>query len=181
MFTELIRSRAAGYVAVAAGGIMFGAGGLAFAASGRSNVIHACANKRTGALRLAATCKRNERSVFWQVKGPQGPQGATGARGLQGIQGSPGQSGVANIVVRTDTITGLAAGSEIVRCNPGERAVGGGVAHTDFSNNGSIYASAPVVANGSVATAGSTPTGWATGINNTAPADTTFYAVCASP
>jgi hypothetical protein len=181
MFTGLIRSRAAGYLAVAAGGVMFGAGGLAFAASGSGNVIHACANKKTGALRLAATCKRNERRVLWQVHGPQGLQGATGARGPQGIQGSPGQTGFANIVVRTDTLTGLLAGSDTVKCNPGERAIGGGVAHNDFSNNASIYASAPVAANGSIATAGSTPTAWATGINNTAAVDTTFYAVCASP
>jgi Collagen triple helix repeat (20 copies) len=77
-------------VAVAATAI--GAGGLAFAATS-GGVIKACANKRTGALRLAAKCKKHERSVSWNVAGPRGLQGPQGAQGATGSQGAPGAKG----------------------------------------------------------------------------------------
>jgi hypothetical protein len=55
--------------------------------------IHACANKKTGALRIAAKCKKTERVVTWSVVGPQGLQGAQGAQGSPGAQGSQGVQG----------------------------------------------------------------------------------------
>ncbi len=67
-------------VAVAAGG------GWALAASSRG-VIHACASKKTGALRLANGCKATEKTVKWNV---QGPPGLTGPRGPTGAQALPG-------------------------------------------------------------------------------------------
>jgi hypothetical protein len=61
--------------------------------------IHACANKRTGALRiiaLRARCKTSERALSWNTQGIQGatgPQGASGDQGPQGIPGTPGVAG----------------------------------------------------------------------------------------
>ncbi len=52
-----------------------------------STAIHACANKRTGALRILAAhkrCKRSERAVGWGQVGPQGPAGARGSVGATG-------------------------------------------------------------------------------------------------
>jgi hypothetical protein len=93
--------RATGYLAVAAITALAGAGGYAVAAS-RNDAVHACANTRTGALRLAKSCNRHERSVSWAKSGPegvagphgaQGPQGAPGPQGAQGPQGPPGING----------------------------------------------------------------------------------------
>jgi hypothetical protein len=63
--------------------------GVAIAAGGSSPELHACASKRTGALRLLShgKCKHSEREVSWNVAGPackQGPQGTTGATGVAG-------------------------------------------------------------------------------------------------
>ncbi|HEX4187366.1 MAG TPA: hypothetical protein VHY83_05650 [Solirubrobacteraceae bacterium] len=67
-------------------------GGIALAASSGGPVIRACANKKTGALRVAAKCKRNERHVNWNQFGPSGERGP---RGFTGIKGLPGAAGVA--------------------------------------------------------------------------------------
>jgi hypothetical protein len=70
--------------------------GLALAATSSSPIIRACANRRTGALRLARKCHRNERHVSWNQTGPQGrqgPRGSTGARGTTGARGATGVTG----------------------------------------------------------------------------------------
>ncbi len=84
--------RVTGYLAVAAITALAGAGGYAFAASGGGSV-HACANKRTGALRLAKSCNKRERSVSWAIAGPRGTAGPPGARGPQGPAGANGTAG----------------------------------------------------------------------------------------
>jgi hypothetical protein len=55
-------------------------------------LIKACANKKTGALRLRKRryCRRSERAVLWSVRGPRGPRGD---RGAGGTSGSPGANG----------------------------------------------------------------------------------------
>lgn len=50
-------------------------GGWALAAGSGGGVIHACANKRSHVLRLAKRCRRDERAVSWNRRGPQGPPG----------------------------------------------------------------------------------------------------------
>ena len=67
-------------------------------ANANSTTIVACANKKTGALRIAyKACSKKENNVTWGVTGPQGatgatgPQGATGATGPQGATGAAGQ------------------------------------------------------------------------------------------
>jgi hypothetical protein len=69
--------------------------GVAVAASGSSAALHACASKRTGALRLLAhgKCKRSEREVSWNVAGPAGRRGSAGGLGTAGRLGATGATG----------------------------------------------------------------------------------------
>jgi hypothetical protein len=93
VLARLIPSPALGVAIVA---LVLAAGGITYAATSSESVIRACANKRTGALRIANRCKRNERRVTWGVVGPQGRQGARGfigSRGFSGAQGAPGATG----------------------------------------------------------------------------------------
>lgn len=63
--------------------------------------VSACADKKTGALRLktAKKCKSTERSVTWSSSatsgqtGAQGPAGEQGPAGAQGVQGAAGAQG----------------------------------------------------------------------------------------
>ncbi len=56
--------------------------------------VRACANKQTGALRVARpACRSTERRVSWAVRGPRGLRGLRGATGLQGGVGPQGPAG----------------------------------------------------------------------------------------
>jgi Collagen triple helix repeat (20 copies) len=87
----LTPSRAIAAASVAALAV---SGGLALAATSSSPVIRACANKKTGALRLASKCHHNERRISWNQTGLQGSPGAQGPRGLAGARGLTGATGV---------------------------------------------------------------------------------------
>ncbi|MGW2554072.1 hypothetical protein [Streptomyces sp. NPDC001635] len=75
---------------------------------GDPEVIHACYNERSGALRYVSDdeeCRRHERPLSWsrlQQPGPQGPAGPAGPAGPQGPRGpqGPGGPGVLAGVVR---------------------------------------------------------------------------------
>jgi hypothetical protein len=67
------------------------AGGWALAAG--SSRLHGCARKSNGVLRLAKHCKKGERAVSWNAKGPTGLTGATGATGPTGASGASGANG----------------------------------------------------------------------------------------
>ena len=57
-------------------------------------MIHACANKKTGAVRLANRCRtRTERAVVWNQHGVPGAQGPKGDTGPQGPKGDTGPAG----------------------------------------------------------------------------------------
>lgn len=63
-----------------------------------NNTLQACANKKTGALRLSSNgrCTNAENSVTWNITGPKGDTGAkgeTGAKGDTGAQGPTGATG----------------------------------------------------------------------------------------
>jgi hypothetical protein len=62
-----------------------------------AQTIRACADNRTGALRLITatqTCAAGKESlVQWNVQGPQGPAGPTGPQGLTGPAGPAGPQG----------------------------------------------------------------------------------------
>src|SRR5262249_12026795 len=105
-------------VAVALGGL--GAGLLApssiaaskkAAAAASASVIHACYNKKTGALRFVSagrSCGSGGVGISWTASGVAGPRGATGEAGSllgprgvagqvgpEGPPGAPGQTGAA--------------------------------------------------------------------------------------
>lgn len=65
----------------------------AVAPQAATTTVKACANKSTGALRLATKCKSTERAVSWGTTGARGPQGLQGLQGPQGIQGMDGAPG----------------------------------------------------------------------------------------
>ena len=58
-----------------------------------SAVIHACVNKKTGLVRIAAACRRIESSMTWNAQGARGASGAPGAAGPQGPAGLAGAAG----------------------------------------------------------------------------------------
>jgi hypothetical protein len=80
-------------MAIAVAALIAACSGLAAAATSSSPVIRACANKKTGALRLASKCRRSERSMNWNKEGAQGPRGLTGATGSPGATGATGGAG----------------------------------------------------------------------------------------
>jgi len=61
-----------------------------------SGQISACANKSTGALRIASKCAKTENPISWGKQGEVGPKGDPGARGLPGLQGPAGSSAIPN-------------------------------------------------------------------------------------
>ena len=64
-------------------------------ANAGSSTVKACANKETGALRLAyKKCSKKEKSVSWGVIGPQGVAGSQGQKGDPGLQGQKGDPGL---------------------------------------------------------------------------------------
>jgi hypothetical protein len=84
MLSGLRSARPLSYLVVAVVVALATGGGWAIATS-KNAKIKACANKKTGALRIAKRCKRKrERRVSWNKAGPQGQ------RGQQGQQGVPG-------------------------------------------------------------------------------------------
>lgn len=64
----------------------------ALAPAATATVIKACANNKSGALRLATKgkCKSTERAVSWNIAGPRGLKGAEGEKGDRGLRGATG-------------------------------------------------------------------------------------------
>jgi hypothetical protein len=56
-------------------------GGITAATAAGHASIKACANKKTGALRLAKACHHNEKRVTWAAQGARGEKGARGPAG----------------------------------------------------------------------------------------------------
>jgi hypothetical protein len=122
-------------MAVSVVALLAASGGLAVAASSSGPVIRACADKKTGVLRLASKCRRGERSISWNQVGPVGPArkagatgsagaaGAIGATGAQGLQG-PGAISFATTLERGTGITTLATFSNGLKA-VGECLAGG--------------------------------------------------------
>jgi Lamin Tail Domain/Collagen triple helix repeat (20 copies) len=83
LLTVLVAAPAGGAVAVARG------------PHDASTVIHGCVRK-DGRLRLvtaASACRRYERPISWNVRGPQGDPGLPGPQGLAGPAGADGPPG----------------------------------------------------------------------------------------
>ena len=109
--------------------------------------------------------------------GPAGPVGDTGAKGDAGINGAT------SVTIRqADTVTPTdSSGAQTAKCNPGERATGGGVQLVSgssinqwyFEPGGMPYRNAP----------GTAPTGWRAAWFNASASTNTIrvYVVCAAP
>jgi hypothetical protein len=90
----LVRIGVVGAVLAAAAG----AGSLANATIlMNQSVIHGCAARSGGALRIASKCRTNERAVVWNNTGPAGARGATGLPGPAGPQGATGATGATGV------------------------------------------------------------------------------------
>jgi hypothetical protein len=66
--------------------LLVGAGGGYALAASKAKTITVCADKKTGILHLhnRGKCKRTQRRVTWNARGPQGAQGAQGPAGQPG-------------------------------------------------------------------------------------------------
>jgi hypothetical protein len=141
-------------------------------------VLIGCVDKQTGDLRIVKRkCARGERKLSWNKRGPVGPVGPAGATGA---------SGATKVVVRTDTGEAVPSGTftnGFAKCQPGEKAVGGGAGFGTFSGSEVLIFSYPIDQDGSRSVNGAVPVGWRAGLaNNSAPAKTPyFYVVCAAP
>jgi hypothetical protein len=127
--------------------------------------------------------------------GAQGVQGLTGGIGLtgtHGTNGTNGTNGATNVVVRTASASVGAGPGQLgdaqAKCNPGERATGGGefVSPNSGSPDETIRFSAPSLQSSQFvqpANAGEVPDAWAVEVLNNASASRTLnaYVVCASP
>jgi hypothetical protein len=120
--------------------------------------------------------------------GQQGPEGPAGPAGPAGIQGPPGENGVTDVVIRRQAFRVPLGGSGTGRvdCQPGERAVGGGIGLTNgIPGEFSVWSSRPINSAGD-SPAGATPTGWVASARNLdadGPGDqqARVWAICASP
>jgi hypothetical protein len=113
-----------------------GAGWAVAATTTSGGVIHACASKHGGALRLSLACNNRERAVAWNVQGVPGKDGANGingangTNGVNGANGAPGAPGTARAfgLVATNgtltrsknaTVTHVAIGTYCITLAPG--------------------------------------------------------------
>ena len=163
---------------VALGG---GAYAVAGAGSGHAKdaaVLVGCVDKQTGDLRIVKrTCARGERKVRWNKEGVVGPVGPAGPVGA---------SGATKVVVRTSSEAPVPAGSftnGLVKCAPGEKAVGGGAGYDTFSGKETVAYSYPIDKDGIPSVDGAVPVGWRAALLNGSVSTKTplFYVVCAAP
>jgi hypothetical protein len=78
--------------------LLVGAGGGYALAASKNKTITVCADKKTGILHLhnRGKCKRTQRRVTWNARGPQGLPGAPGPAGPTGAPGVSIWANVAN-------------------------------------------------------------------------------------
>ena len=201
MLKRRLPSRAALMLALPLTALLCGGGGWALAQSG-SSVIHACASRKNGTLRLGRNCGRG-RSLAWNVRGPGGPRGVpgprgatgargptgsrglTGPRGATGSTGATGAAGATHVVMRigpTETLAANNSGTSVASCHSGETVTGGGYSVTGGGQPTiNVQTDGPTTAQGAVD--GGTPTGWSVVIDNSNTSSLPFqaYVVCASP
>jgi hypothetical protein len=127
---------------------------------------------------------------------PAGPAGPAGPQGPQGEPGPQGPPGPASVVVRRIDVpipgveppvaptAGRPEGTvAVAKCNPGERAVGGGAGiETGRQGVAGVLSDEPAVGNGPAGD-DEIPTGWLAIGTNTAPEDALMrvQAVCVAP
>lgn len=84
-----------------------------------ATTVLVCANRANGRLRLVRrvrACRRVERLMRWNIRGPRGLRGPAGARGRDGAPGPPGEPGAAgppgsnSVAVLSARVTGYSGG-----------------------------------------------------------------------
>jgi hypothetical protein len=143
--------------------------------------------KVKGGSLLLSDFRASERAKLRGSQGVPGLQGVQGAPGVQGTPGLNGEPGATNVVVRLGTPVNIPTASQqsvTVSCQPGERAVGGGVGPPlgTTSDLARIIYTVPT-SGGSNAGDGDVSDGWNARVFNGHPDTRTFVArvVCASP
>jgi hypothetical protein len=195
MKSGLSRARVPVFAVAAACLLAIGAGWAIAASTTSSATIRACASKSTGVLRLAASCKRSERSLSWNTLGPRGPRGlqgiqgatggtgAAGAAGAAGATGKDGPPGPVNVTYAESDQISLSAHSEatgVAVCPEGTVVIGGGVVP-------GIIATPPTGVSMRYSdwdTTGTVPDEWSVTLNNADPSnDSSFVvdAICTQP
>jgi hypothetical protein len=152
-------------------------GGGALAATsfvGSDGKVRGCVSKKgqlTVLKRGKTKCAKGLTAITWNQQGRPGADGTNGTNGT---------NGATNLIVRTASANG--SGALDASCNPGERAVGGGIGRTDGSVNinDKVGGSFPSVDAGVPASNGSTANGWR-GVWEGPVANVTTWVICASP
>jgi hypothetical protein len=195
---EAVRSRLTYANTMATVAVFLALGGGAYALTGipdGGGIYHGCV-ATSGALRVvtkassclkAKTVKRGNRrvripgesAITWNQKGQPGTNGNNGTNGV---------NGAANLIVRSKSLGFVSSGTDtadFVLCNPGERAVTGGMSHSDGGHGvgDAITQSGPAIQASPtrLATAGETPNAWITGVHVGASGLILLYVICASP
>jgi hypothetical protein len=109
------------------------AGGIADATSGGSKTIRVCVHKRGGGWYSARRCKRHDRRVSFNNRGPAGPRGPRGngagpkgprgLRGPRGVRGLTGKTGARGATGATGPAGAAGAGGAIVSPAPANQDV----------------------------------------------------------
>jgi hypothetical protein len=149
----------------------------------RNGVYHACADDKTGALRvvaIASSC-RKPKTVKRGKRRVRIPGESAIAWNQQGRPGANGTNAATHVIVRTHSAT-ISGGTNDAFCNPGERAVGGGIGRTNGGtvSTDAVAGSIPAVAS-SPARDGATPDAWIGSWSSPGNVNITTWVVCASP
>lgn len=118
--TRPLRTTAVSVITAIVAALLSG-GGWALAAPA-TGVIHGCASRTTGALRLAKSCRRGEVAVTWNVRGPIGPAGPSAAASHPTPSGTAGGALAGSYPDPTLNITGGDNGG--TACKNGEGLTG---------------------------------------------------------
>ncbi len=159
----IFMQRTSRIVVASVGAAAIGSGSsIAFAGSSSAGpVIQGCYNERTGILRIAKTCKRDEATIDWNEIGPtgrRGPTGATGASGAAGTTGATGPTGATG-ATRATGPTGATGAT-------GDSGPAGPVGATgDTGATGPAGPAGATGATGATGPAGATGAKGATGVN----------------
>jgi hypothetical protein len=150
---------------------------VAYAAT-EDDRIHACVDNGSALIRSidpAEDCRKNERPLSWNARGPQGEPGPSGPPGLSGVELVRGESEALPTGVLRPSVEVAAT------CPAGKVALSGGA--TLDLNAAFVVLGSPVVPEG-----GSAPTGWSSFVTTVSggalPASSNIvasaYAICAS-
>ena len=167
-------------------------GASAVVANGNSgNVIYACVNNNSGAVKIVAAdtvCHENSTLVHWNQEGTPGMDGADGTDGADGAEGAEGPEGPAGDKgdqgdpgPASGAVSQVVAGNDssalsTAVCPAGTFAVGGGYFMT---NDSPPFASFPSTASAGIAPVGFPAPAWSVIKNPSDDVLVTAFAICA--